>query len=372
MSLAELDTPALLLDRARLDRNLGRMRAQMARFPHVQLRPHLKTAKSVDVTRLVTDGPITVSTLKEAEMFAAAGYSDILYAVGIAVAKLPRVARLADQGVAMTVILDNLETAAAVADFARDTAARFGVLIEVDTDGKRGGIKPGDPVIADIARVLADAGILRGVLTHCGGSYAARSEDELRRYARQERDGVVVAADMVRGAGLDCPVVSIGSTPTALFTDDLAGVTEVRAGVYVFQDLVMAGIGVCQPADVALSVLVTVIGHQSDRGHVVVDGGWMAMSRDRGTQDQPVDQGYGLVLDLDLQPLGDVIMVAANQEHGVLARRGGGALDLADYPIGRRLRILPNHACATAAQHPAYTVTADQTVVATWPRFGAW
>src|SRR3546814_6500216 len=75
LHLADLDTPALLLDRARLDRNLERMRPHLARFPGVRLRPHLKTAKSIDVARLVTAGPITVSTLQEAEMFAEAGYS---------------------------------------------------------------------------------------------------------------------------------------------------------------------------------------------------------------------------------------------------------------------------------------------------------
>src|SRR3546814_11862075 len=90
LHLADLDTPALLLDRARLDRNLERMRTHLARFPGVRLRPHLKTAKSIDVARLVTAGPITVSTLKEAEMFAEAGYSDMLYAVGLSPATLPR------------------------------------------------------------------------------------------------------------------------------------------------------------------------------------------------------------------------------------------------------------------------------------------
>ncbi len=372
MSIAELDTPVLLLDQARLERNLERMRQQLARFPQVTLRPHLKTSKSVDVARLITNGPITVSTLKEAEIFSEAGYADILYAVGISAGKLPRVARLAGRGVAMTIILDSVATAVAVADFVREHDGGFGVLIEVDTDNKRGGLKPGDPTIVEIAHILAGAGVLRGVLTHCGGSYAARSEDELRAYARQERDGATAAAAMLRGAGLDCPVVSVGSTPTALFATDLAGVTEVRAGVYVFQDLVMAGIGVCKPDEIALSVLVTVIGHQIDKGHVIVDGGWMAMSRDRGTQDQPVDQGYGLVLDIDQRPLDGVIMLAANQEHGVVGGRGGGSLNLADYPIGRRLRILPNHACATAAQHPAYVVMSGDSVVGRWSRFSAW
>src|SRR3546814_14229662 len=130
------------------------MRTHLARFPGVRLRPHLKTAKSIDVARLVTAGPITVSTLKEAEMFAEAGYSDMLYAVGLSPAKLPRVARLADRGVAMTLILDNIAAATAVADFVRAQDARLGVLIEIDADGTRGGLTPPDPAVVDGGPIL--------------------------------------------------------------------------------------------------------------------------------------------------------------------------------------------------------------------------
>jgi D-serine deaminase-like pyridoxal phosphate-dependent protein len=184
---------------------------------------------------------------------------------------------------------------------------------------------------------------------------------------------VVHAAGRLRAAGSACPVVSVGSTPTATFADDLTGVTEVRAGVFVFFDLVMAGIDVCRIDDIALSVLGTVIGHRADKGWTLVDAGWMAMSRDRGTSGQPVDQGYGLVCDLDGQPIDDLIMVGANQEHGIIAHRSGrieGALQL---PVGTQLRILPNHACSTAAQYQQYLVVgADRTVTATWPRFNGW
>src|SRR5690606_16930690 len=113
------------------------------------------------------------------------------------------------------------------------------------------------------------------------------------------------------------------STPTAHFAENLEGVTEVRAGVYAFFDLVMAGLGVCTLNDIALSVLATVIGHQHDRGWIMVDAGWMAMSRDRGTASQQIDQGYGVVCDLQGKPFGDLIMTQANQEHGILALRPG-------------------------------------------------
>jgi D-serine deaminase-like pyridoxal phosphate-dependent protein len=168
-------------------------------------------------------------------------------------------------------------------------------------------------------------------------------------------------------------MVSVGSTPTALLADNLAGVTEVRAGVYVFFDLVMAGLGVCAPEDVAISVLATVIGHQRDKGWTIVDAGWMALSRDRGTAAQAVDQGYGLVCDLHGVAFDGFIVSGANQEHGIISHRSGRAGRLLDLPVGAQLRILPNHACATAAQYDAYQVLGDDgAIVQRWERFNGW
>jgi D-serine deaminase-like pyridoxal phosphate-dependent protein len=168
----------------------------------------------------------------------------------------------------------------------------------------------------------------------------------------------------------------VGSSPTATYSESFAGVTEVRAGVYMFFDLFMAGIEVCTVDDIALSVLTSVIGHQPEKGWIITDAGWMAMSRDRGTAGQKVDQGYGLVCDAHGQPFGDLIVSGANQEHGIISARGGKPLDgerLAQFPIGTLLRILPNHACATAAQHDGYHVINEtHKIEARWPRFSGW
>jgi D-serine deaminase-like pyridoxal phosphate-dependent protein len=192
--------------------------------------------------------------------------------------------------------------------------------------------------------------------------------------AEQERAAVVRAAERLREVGIACPVVSVGSTPTALFAQQLDGVTEVRAGVFVFFDLVMAGIGVCTVDDIALSVLTSVIGHQLDKGWTIVDAGWMAMSRDRGTARQKIDQGFGLVCDIDGRPLDDLVMVGANQEHGIIAHRDGRVDGAPLLPVGTLLRILPNHACPTAAQYPHYKVLAGsgRSITAIWPRFSGW
>jgi D-serine deaminase-like pyridoxal phosphate-dependent protein len=377
LQLTELETPALVLERGRCERNISRMARHVERLG-VELRPHVKTAKSIEVVRRALDGQrggVTVSTLKEAEYFFEQGVKDILYAVGIAPNKLGHVARLRERGADITVILDGPDAAAALAANAHALGAHFPVLIEIDSDGHRSGVQPGDPRLLDIGRLLhAGPGTaLRGVMTHAGGSYDCKDTDAIRAMAERERGAVVSCADTLRAAGLPCPVVSVGSTPTATFAERMDGVTEVRVGVYMFLDLVMAGLGVCGIEDIALSVLTTVIGHQPDKGWIITDAGWMALSRDRGTATQAVDQGYGLVCDSSGWPLDGLIVSATNQEHGIIAHRSGGALDLSRFPLGHQFRILPNHACATAAQHDRYhVVNGELAIEAVWPRFSGW
>jgi D-serine deaminase-like pyridoxal phosphate-dependent protein len=377
--LEDCESPALVLDRTRLGANIAAMNARANRLG-VRLRPHLKTAKSVEVAALAVDPAdprITVSTLKEADYFAAAGYRDILYAVGIAPNKLAHAAALRASGVDLTLLLDNAAAVEAVASAAAAHGSEFPVMIEIDTDGHRAGLKPDDPGVAALARVIHErSGVrLNGVLTHAGGSYDRPGEAAISEVAEGERHGAVTAAERIRAAGLDCPEVSVGSTPTAMFARSLEGVTELRAGVYMFFDLVMAGLGVCRIEDIAVSVLGTVIGHQPDKGWAMVDAGWTALSRDRGTAEQAVDQGYGLVCDIDGRVMDDLIVAGVNQEHGVIARRDPGRpLSAAELPVGTQVRILPNHACATASQHQGYLVVdgPSRAVVANWRRINGW
>lgn len=373
--LLEIETPAALIDVARMQRNIARMQDRMNALG-VGFRPHVKTAKCVAVAdrqRAAGANGITVSTLREAEKFFAEGYDDILYAVSIAPHKLKRAGRLREQGCRLTILVDSIAIARAVVE-TQTRSDPFEVLIEVDSDGHRSGVAPEDAGLIEIARVLDIGGaVLRGVLTHAGSSYELHDPEALRQLAEQERALSVRAAERLRAAGFPCPVVSVGSTPTALSARALDGVTEVRCGVYVFFDLVMTNVGVCTIDDIALSVLTTVIGHQPDKGWVIVDAGWMAMSRDRGTARQPHDYGYGLVCDMAGEPIKDgLIMIAANQEHGILAAPDGGALSVAErFPVGTRLRILPNHACATGAQFSQYHAIGDVAPV-TWKRFNGW
>ena len=102
--------------------------------------------------------------------------------------------------------------------------------------------------------------------------------------------------------------------------------------------------------------------------------GWMALSRDRGTQRQAVDQAYGLVCNVEGEVMEDMIVAQANQEHGIITVRPGTGARLPDLPVGTRLRILPNHACATGAQFDEYAVLPAEAGarLALWPRFRGW
>ncbi len=375
MHIDELATPAALIEDSRLARNIARMQSRMDALG-VRFRPHVKTSKCVDVARRqLAAGArgITVSTLKEADQFFQAGFEDILYAVSLAPQKVAAALDLRRRGCQLQVVVDSMAAARALTQQAAGEPVP--VLIEVDVDGHRGGVAPGSPLLLEIGRHLHEQGLqLLGVMAHAGSSYDQQTPAQLQAIAEQERAQAVLAAQRLRDAGLPGPVVSIGSTPTALSAERLPGVTEVRAGVYVFFDLVMAGVGVCSEEDIALSVLTTVIGHQVERGWVLVDAGWMAMSRDRGTQSQPLDQGYGLVCGLDGQVLDGWLMRAANQEHGIIGRRDGQAPDDLEqrFPLGSKWRVLPNHACATGAQHELYALVDGSDVQSRWPRFGGW
>ena len=365
MTLDDLPTPCLVLDRSILKRNIATMAAALARH-NVPLRPHMKTAKSIDVARLALEGQpggITVSTLAEAEYFAAHDLTDILYAVGIVPQKLDQVAKLNDAGADVIVLTDDLDAAGAIAAHSRPPR----VLIEIDTGESRGGVTPDDAMLLAIADRLGVN--LAGVMTHAGHSYTGRSVDDMVRIAETERAGVVRAAERLHAASFHAPIVSMGSSPTALHAASLDGVTEVRAGVYMFGDLFQSEIFTHAIDDIALTVLTSVIGRRT--GKVLVDAGGLALSKDRSTEAAPKDYGFGLALDrLGERTLGEAIVRRAYQEHGVIDLDPAHPVTL---PIGARLRIAPNHTCMTAAAHDRYhVVDGTDEVVAIWPRVNGW
>jgi D-serine deaminase-like pyridoxal phosphate-dependent protein len=365
MKLTDLPTPCLVLDRTILNRNIRVMAASMSRL-RVPLRPHMKTAKSIEVARLATAGQpggITVSTLAEAEYFFGHGITDILYAVGITPQKLEQVCKLNAEGAHIIVITDDPEMAGLIGAHPAPPRA----LIEVDSGEERGGVHPDGDVLLEVGARLGAC--LAGVMTHAGHSYAGRGVREMVAIAETERSAVTRAAARLRGAGQRLDIVSAGSSPTARHAENMAGVTEIRAGVYMFGDLFQSEIETHGSDGIAVTVLASVIGRRP--GRILVDAGGLALSKDRSTEATPHDYGFGLALDLaGGRGLGNAIVRKAYQEHGVVELDPGHPVDL---PIGARIRIAPNHTCMTAAAHDRYfVVDGDQDVAAIWHRVNGW
>ena len=375
INLSEVFTPAFVLDRAKFERNCRQM-IERCRALGVPLRPHMKTLKSTEAARVAIDpahGGIAVSTLQEAEYFAGHGIGDIQLAVCITPEKLPRAAAIARSIPAFSFFLDSVEVASQVADFAKVQSAPFSAWIEIDSGEHRTGIVPTSELLVRIAETLAASPVrLAGVATHGGHSYTARSAEAIAAIAEEERRAVATAAERLRAAGHQVPGVSAGSTPTAVYAASGEGLTEIRAGVYMAGDLFQAGIGSQGQADIAGSVLATVISHKPEQNQIVIDAGGLALSKDRSTAALGAgDLGYGLVVDVNGEPsFGRLVVGGVHQEHGEI--RSDEPLPFERLPIGTKVRVLPNHVCMTAAAYDRCLLVEGAEVSAIWQRVNGW
>jgi D-serine deaminase-like pyridoxal phosphate-dependent protein len=372
-SLDTINTPCLVLERARLQRNVARF-ARIVADRGVRLRPHLKTAKSIDVARLAAPdlmSPVAVSTLREAEYFFGHGYRDIFYVVGLGPGKLARAATLLRAGARLLTCLDDPALASRLADCAAAENVTFRTLIEIDCGEHRAGVLPDSPQLLAMARALGRN--FAGVATHAGQSYAGRTAAEMAAVGETEAAAVRSAVARLATADIACEIVSVGSSPTAISSNSLAGVTEMRAGVYMFGDLFQAGIGTCEIDEIAVSVLTEVISRSVERNTFLIDAGAFALSKDSSTASLPPARqaGYGWLGDVDGRLIPGLKVERVWQEHGLVV--SDRPLPAGAFPVGARLRVLPNHVCPTAAAHPAYhVVDGSRSVVAVWPRINGW
>ena len=371
--LSTLPTPSLLLDRARVERNVTRMGARIAGLG-ASLRPHVKTHKSIEVARMQAAAGmrgITVSTLAEARAFAAHGFDDITYAVPIERGKFEAVAQMNGAGVRLAVITDDVSVPGPLGEAARQAGVTIDTWVKVDCGYHRCGVDPEGPALAELAQRIGERTHLRfaGILAHAGHSYKARGAAEILAVARSERDVMVAAAARLVAAGVSVPVVSIGSTPTATLVDHLAGVQEVRTGNYAFFDVTQVAIGSCTQDDCALSVLAAVVHRDPARGTVILDAGGIALSKDTGIADPDGVTHYGRVLDVEGRDLG-LRLTSLSQEHGVIEVHDDAVLTRLG--VGTRVRVLVNHSCLTAGQHAEYVVCEGTQVVDRWVNHRGW
>jgi len=376
MNIRDAETPRLLLDPERLDRNIARMAERCADLG-VTLRPHLKTPKSLHVAaRAVRDkqDPITVSTLREAEYFAKGGYANILCAAASARVKLDHADRIRrETGTQVLLVTDSVELVREAGSKAAGLGAEFRFLIEIDCGEHRSGVQPASPELMAVARAIGDASALSlaGVMTHAGHSYACDKPEDIAKLAQAERDAAVSSAKALRDAGHGCDIVSVGSSPTVLHAKSLEGVTEARAGVYLFWDLAQYSRGICGLDDIAVTVLATVIGHNRAGNALVLDAGALALSKDISANGFLPDAHYGYVCDAaTMERFEGLSVVNAYQEHGMVPVHDESWFER--LPIGSQVRVLPNHTCMTCAAYDAYDVVEGERIVESWPRVNGW
>jgi len=368
-----LKTPCLLLDVGRVKRN-ARIVVRIAHTNRVRLRPHIKTHKCIEVARIQTegfDGAVTVSTLAEARAFAAAGFTDITYAVPVEPGKFDECVEIVRGGTQLNLLTDDGPTVSALDDAARRASVRFDVFVKIDVGYHRCGVEPHTVEAVDIPRQISDAKHLNfaGILTHAGHSYNVRTKDEIVEIARQERDRMVEHGERLRALGIKVPTVSIGSTPTITHIDHLTGIDEIRPGNYIFFDAFQATLGSCTFEDTALTVMASVVHRDRSRRKIIVDAGGIALSKDRGAVDIDPACGYGRVLDMDGGDTGGRI-TSVSQEHGTFFVEDDATFH--SLTVGSRVRILANHSCLTAAQHSHYNVVENGEIVDRWPIHGGW
>lgn len=332
-TLAELETPALLVDLDALEANLAEMAAVAARAG-VRLRPHTKTHKSPEIAHLqVAAGAagITCAKLGEAEVMADAGLDDLLIAFPlVGEDKLRRLGELLERA-RVRVSLDSVEVAEGLGRVGRRRGRDVEVLVEVDTGLHRLGRPPGPPTADLVGRVTRVPGVqLAGLLTHAGHAYRSPTAAELRRLAEREVLDLVETAELCRRQGIDLAEISVGSTPTARIGAFVDGVTEIRPGTYALNDATMMRLGVATEAMTAARVLATVVARPTAE-RFVLDAGSKCFTTDN----------MGTVPDwLVVAGRPDLHMDFLSEEHGVGHRDGGEELR-----IGDRLQVIPSHVC---------------------------
>lgn len=346
-------TPAVVVDSGTLDGNLRAM-ADSAAHRGLALRPHGKTHKSAEIARrqlALGAAGLTVATVGEAEAFAAAGVTDIFIAYPVW-ADDGRSGRLRDLAGRIQLSV-GVDSAAAVQRLAAALAgAPAQVLVEVDCGLRRSGVAPAGA--GSVAAAVDAAGLhLAGVFTFPGHSYAPGAPAPA---AEDEAAALAAAAASLAEAGLPCPVRSGGSTPSAALTlgpADGGPVTELRPGVYAFNDAQQVVLGTCTVDEVALAILATVISAPAaDR--FVLDSGAKMLGPDRPAW----VPGHGLLPDFP-----DAVITGLWEHHAVVRHPAGQPAP----QVGDQVVVLPNHVCTVVNLVDSIYVTEDGQVVDVWP-----
>lgn len=345
------ETPCLLVDIDRLENNIRKM-AALARENNVALRPHIKTHKTVEIARMqLAAGAqgITVAKVSEAEIMVQTGIDDIFIAYPIiGAAKLRRLMDL-NRRCRLIVGVDSLAGAMAMAEAARQAGQAIAVRLEVDIGFARTGVAQDKMVDLAVAISRMDGLTLDGIFAFKAMTLAGKPTTDRQAAGIEEGQMAVALADRIRAAGVNITTVSIGSTPTTEFAATIPGVTEIRPGTYVFNDMATVQSGTCTLDDCAACVLATIV--SKNAGRLVIDGGSKTFSTDSQPDKAPLNlTGFGRILEDDR-----LVLSRFTEEHGMISVLDGAK----DWQIGDQLRIVPNHICTTVNLHDTMTFVRD-------------
>jgi D-serine deaminase-like pyridoxal phosphate-dependent protein len=347
VQLTDLRTPCVLVDHARVERNIDRMQAAVS-ARGLRLRPHAKTHKSPDLARVqIGRGAIGICCAKlgEAEVFADAGIADIRLPYPLHPVNADRVLKLLDR-THLSFIVDHIDVARGWSEAMTRAEREVDVLVKVDVGFHRCGIDPHAPgAAAFVSQIARLPGLrLRGLLSHAGHGYGAKSAAEAEAIAAAEADTLISLADAAVASGVPRDEISVGATPTARFSVGQQGITELRPGNYIYFDRTQVGLGAATWEDCALTVLARVVSKPAaDR--IILDSGSKTLTNDlaRGFGSHP---GYGAVLKALDQTTPDesLLIERLSEEHAnVRVTDGHCALEPGDL-----VRVVPNHSCVVS------------------------
>ncbi len=354
----DLDTPAVLIDYETLSKNIDNMSLFSKQY-EVALRPHIKTHKMIEIAQWqIRKGAvgITAAKLGEAEIMAQKGINNILIAYPIVgEGKLQRLKKLKETAQISTVV-DGLEQAEALSRFGKEHDLQFDVLLEIDTGLKRCGVPPGEAALQLYKRVTTLPRVhIKGIMTHAGHAYGASSPTEVIEIAQQEGYSMVETAVLFQEHGISLQEVSVGATPTVRISGTIPGVSEIRPGNYVFNDMTQVRLGVASHMDCALRVAARIVGHPAaDR--FIIDAGAKSLALDQGAHGTAGVSGYGYIVG---HP--ELTITRLSEEHGIVQIAEWSSLKVGDI-----IEIIPNHSCPVVNLTDEVYLIKDSIIAETW------
>ena len=370
MKLEDLQTPTLLVDLDVFEENCKRMLAT-ANGANVKLRCQTKTHKTVEGAIIQTGGTkrcIVTSTLNECEMYAEAGFDDILYGFPLLQAHMKRNYKLTAALDEYHVMVSNMEGADILLSATPPPNKRWSVYMKVDCGYPRFGIPSRHEMCEKVARKLASAPSIVnfcGLYAHCGNSYSSDSVEAVHKARDGAIQEIVQLADKFRSLGIPIKEIGTGSTPSCSHpSSSMKQLTEIHPGNYIFYDLQQHLLGSCSKENISASVLTRVVGHSVERNELLIDAGSSALS---GQGFEQLNKSLALIKNHD-----HFTLYKVTQEIGFVRPRNGETIDFASYPLGMLLQLYQYHNCDTASRYPVYHIMKDGVVVDEWRPTRGW